>query len=181
MSILVVSAALAAAAEPSVSQVVQHPQDDPAAGLSTRLLTFGYWAARGATVRYNGDLGLGMSFVMDLALAFPGTDFTTATPDGILANNFVRALGGIDIAARPGLRGGYIGLRSGVEGFIEEERFESESLLVHFVLGKKWIAKEGATLQVGGGVAARVPLGQGPTPEELSPVVELRVGLANHR
>jgi hypothetical protein len=151
----------------------------------TRLFTLAYWTERGGSLRYNGDLGLGVSFLMDVALGFPGTDFATATPDAITANHLLRGLGGIDFAARPGLRGAYVGLRVGVDGaFVEREQgattFDTDSLLTEFVLGRKMIAREGATLQLGGGILADIPLGEGPTPETLGPVVELRVGLANH-
>jgi hypothetical protein len=155
----------------------------PEGTLSTRLFSVAYWNAGGATIRYNGDLAYGLSFLLDAALGFPGTDFETATPDEITSNHLLRGLAGIDIAGRPGLRGAYVGLRAGVEGYVDSEEgaFEAETGLTSFVLGRKWIAQKGATLQLGGGVAARIPMGQGPTPESLAPVVELRVGLANHR
>jgi hypothetical protein len=155
----------------------------PDGSLSTRLLSFAYWNARGATIRYNGELGYGLSFLLDAALGFPGADFATATPDELTGSHLLRGLAGIDIAARPGLRGAYVGLRGGFEGYVDSEEgtFVAETGLTHFVLGRKWIAVHGATLQLGGGVAARIPLGEGPMPETLAPVVELRVGLANHR
>lgn len=146
---------------------------------SRSLFTLAYWAPVGASMRYNKHLGLGISMLFDAAFGVHDADDPTANPDEILAENVVRGLVGFDLAKRPGLRGAYVGLRGGAEGHVADDALDLQTGLVEFVVGRKWIATHGLTLQVAGGIAARIPLGNGPMPEELVPIAELRVGLAN--
>jgi hypothetical protein len=165
---LVVSAAMAA--EPSEGAVE--------AG-SRSALTVAYWAPVGASVRFDRHVAAGISVLFDAAAGVrDADDLDSATPDELLAENVVRGLAGFNFAKGPGLRGAYVGLRGGAEGHVGET-LELHTGIVEFVLGRRWIAVHGLTLQLGGGVAARIPLGVGPMPETLVPIGELRVGLAN--
>lgn len=144
--------------------------------------TLAYVTPVGASARVNKHIGAGMSLLFDVAVGMNQVEDAHATPDEILAENMFRGLTGFDFAKQRGLRGAYVGLRGGVEGsFVDQGSFDFQQGIVEFVLGRKWIAAHGFMLQVGGGIGAEIPLGEGPTPETLVPVAELRLGKANTR
>ncbi|MEZ4241070.1 MAG: hypothetical protein R3F59_33895 [Myxococcota bacterium] len=149
----------------------------------SRFVSVGYWMPLGASVRLNQDLGRGVSSVLDLGWQAPdlGVDpmhlGENLPPGG--DSSKVRGLAGFDLA-RNGLMGSYVGFRAGVEYTTPAvSAAHATAGLVSFVLGHKWIG-DSIAAQVGGGVLAVIPVGNGPEPESLYPAVELRLGATNH-
>jgi hypothetical protein len=150
----------------------------------TRIISVGYWMPLGASVRLNQDMGRGVSSVVDLGWQAPDLGVnpfdlgSNLPPSG--DSSKVRGMLGFDLA-RNGLMGSYIGFRGGVEYTTPAPTIgpvNATSGLVSFVLGHKWVG-DGIAAQVGGGVLAAIPLGNGPEPEVLYPTVELRLGGTN--
>jgi hypothetical protein len=147
---------------------------------SRSALTIAYVAPVGGSVRVSKHVFAGLSILVDAAVGMKQTTDLHSTPDEILAQNMFRGLTGFDLAKQRGLRGAYVGLRGGVEGHVPEQgAFDLDTGIVEFVMGRKWIFASGFMVQFGGGIGAEIPLGEGPTPETLVPVAELRVGKAN--
>lgn len=146
----------------------------------SRMVSVGWWLPYGGTVRWNEDLGYGLSLVLDGGLqgVIGGEDpFDLGESTTPRTTSSIRGLVGIDIA-REHLDGTYVGARGGIEAGLTTTGPEPEMALVSFVLGRKWITN-GVAAQLGGGVVTEMPLGGGPRPGVVYPTAELRIGLAN--
>jgi hypothetical protein len=144
------------------------------------LLSVGAWLPYGVSGRYNRDMGGGLSLLADFGWAPPRLwsdpfDFSTYGNDNPRSAS-MRFLLGIDMTDR-GLRGTYFGVRGGVETANPIHEIVPTYGAVSFVGGRKWIS-DGLALQAGGGMLCEIPMGHGPLPSLLTPVVELRAGIA---
>lgn len=147
----------------------------------TRMVSAGYWLPLGASLRWNEHIGSGLSFVADFGWQAPdlGFDpFDLGNSVSVSGNTSrMRGLVGLDVA-RYGIQGMYVGFRGGAEFATGVEHQALTKGLAEFVAGHK-VINNGVALQFGGGLLAELPVGIGPAPESLYPVIEVRVGLAN--
>lgn len=147
----------------------------------SRMVSVGWWLPYGGTVRWNEDIGYGLSLLFDggiQGVLIGGEDpFDLGESTEPRSTSSVRGMVGLDIANGE-LAGTYVGARGGMEAGLTTDGPVPEIALVSFVLGRKWITN-GFAAQLGGGVTTEMPLGAGPRPGSLYPVAELRVGVAN--
>ncbi|MEQ1505339.1 MAG: hypothetical protein ABMB14_24115 [Myxococcota bacterium] len=164
----------------------------------SRFVSIGYWLPFGGSVRWDQQVSHGLSVVIDGGWQAVGLDAETydlgSAGEPVHDPEF-RGLAGFDLS-RDGLRGGYVGVRAGAEWIIRAgsldnaidagsveaapSRLDPNVGIVSFVLGQKWISN-GVGFQIGGGLSTEIPLGLGPQPAWVTPVLELRGGLANRR
>jgi len=145
------------------------------------LVSVGPWLPYGVSGRYNRDIGGGLSLLADFGWAPPRLwqdpfDFASHGNDNARSSS-MRFLVGMDMTER-GLRGTYFGFRGGIETATPLHQVIPKYGAVSFVGGRKWIS-DGLALQMGGGMLCEIPMGYGgPRPSLLTPVVELRAGVA---
>lgn len=161
-----------------------------------RVVSLAWWYPYGASVRWNEDLGDGFSLLLDIAWQLPEPGTRPDLSDDIEAGNrstltlgmretAMRGLAGFDLS-RDDLRGSFVGFRAGVESKLTDKGPESlldpNTGIVSFLFGHKWISESHFALQLAAGAAAEIPMRDvGPRPERLTPVIELRGGLAGAR
>jgi hypothetical protein len=146
------------------------PRQDPDG--DRHLLTMGSWQLAGASLRYNRELSPGFSVLADLGIeAFdPTSPLGRPVSWGWMA--------GFD-ANHDSLRGGYLGMRGGIERLGEAPGQVAQSTIAQGIVGHRFVGR-GATLQLGVGVLVRVPSGEwiGDRGLGVHPMGELRLGLA---
>jgi hypothetical protein len=158
---------------------------DPAMGGPSRMVSVGWWLPYGVSARWNEELGLGFSAVVDMGWQLPSQN----SPFDLSANTAptgpattLRPMLGFDLAPRE-FSGSYLGFRTGFEVplIMDSDPFDPALGLVSFLAGRKWMAN-GFALQAGAGGVAEIPMADvGPRFAVVYPTVELRVGFTNRR
>ncbi|MBX2803689.1 MAG: hypothetical protein KTR31_38790 [Myxococcales bacterium] len=133
-----------------------------------RAFTLSYWEPTGVSLRWNERLFDGFFMLMDGAYQIDESAVGQLGPSW-------RVLGGVDMTRGP-LSGAYVGTRLGVRHVTTREGEDTDAVL-QMAVGHRWIAGT-TTLQIGGGVLARVPMFEGLQRETLHPLLEIRLGVA---